>query len=216
MRRTPWLLITSLSTFAACGLSRTETVAQTADSLEAAQCDLGALEAAADACRTTYDTCRAVEGADVTACRQALHDCLPPPPERRQRGEHGDGGECLRDGDEGHRPPPPHDADGGRPEGGGRPGPRGEGGGRGPHPDPAAVQACRDALDACLTANSEDTTCRETERACVRAAFDAAFQAACEDATVRCANDTSAPCTRILARCAEGVGGGTCNAAVVE
>lgn len=213
MSRSPWLLVASLSTFAACGLSSTETVAETADALEAAQCDLGALETAAAACRATYDTCRTAEGANLEACRQALHECLPPPPDRRPRGERGDGGECMRDEDGGRRPPPPPGADGGRPEGHHGPGRHG---GRGPHPDPAAVQACRDALHACLTANPEDPTCRETEHACVRAAFGAAFLAACDEATVRCANDTSEPCTRILARCAEGVGGGTCNAAVVE
>jgi hypothetical protein len=69
------------------------------------------------------------------------------------------------------------------------------------------VQACRDALTACQTANAADTTCVDTEHACVKAAFDAAFEAACADATVRCANDTSEPCTRILERCAAGVSG---------
>lgn len=69
------------------------------------------------------------------------------------------------------------------------------------------MQSCRDALTACLAANPADATCEDTEHACVRAAFDAAFTAACDDATVRCANDTSEPCTRILARCAQGVGG---------
>lgn len=212
MIRRPWLLVASLTTLSACGLSSTETVAQTADALEAAQCDLGALETAAAACRATYDACIAADGADLAACRQALHDCLPPPPDRRPRGEHGDGGDCQRGEDGGQRPPPPLDADGGRPEAH-----RGHGGpGRGPHPEPAEVQACRDALDACLAADPADTTCRETEHACVRAAFEAAFQAKCDEATVRCANDTSDACTRILARCAEGVSGGTCNAAVAE
>lgn len=190
-------------TAVACGVDTTTSVATTADALETAQCDFGGFEAVAQACRATYDACVAAEGADVAVCRAALHECLPPPPDHAGRGGDCDGGQRPPRGprpelDGGMPPPPPRDLDGGH---GGRHG------GRGPHPDPAAIQSCRDALASCQAADPTDVTCVETEHACVRAAFEAAFQAACDEATVRCASETSEACTRILARCADGVGG---------
>ncbi|MFO0601328.1 MAG: hypothetical protein U0228_38825 [Myxococcaceae bacterium] len=211
-----------------CGTDSTS-VATTAAALETAQCDLGNVSSRVTACTTDYSTCIAAEGADLAACRATLESCLAPP--HRDNPGDGDGGMCGGRGPggpggpggpppdlDGGLPPPPHDGaggplgpppdlDGGRPPHGGR-------GGRGPHPDRAALQACRDGLDACLTANPADLTCIDTSRECVKAAFDAAFAAACADATTRCANDTSEPCTRILARCADGASGtnATCSA----
>jgi hypothetical protein len=79
-----------------------------------------------------------------------------------------------------------------------------------PLPDPAAIQACRDTLDACLTAAPEDPAgCREAERGCVGEAFRAAFEARCEEAALKCA-EPNAPadrCGEIAVRCAEGVDG---------
>jgi hypothetical protein len=208
------LLLAALTfTAAACGSESLTTTAETTAALETAQCDLGAFEEAAAACRATYDACTAADGADLDACRSALHDCLPPPPDHR---DHGPG-----DLDGGCRPPPPPGADGGLPppprDGHDGPPPGAEGG-RPPRgapivqPDAAAIQACRDALDACLAADATDVTCRQTEHECVRAAFDAAFQAACDTAEADCANDTSTECTQLLDVCAQGVAGGTCNA----
>ncbi len=214
------LLFAALTlTAAACGSeSSSTTTAETTAALETAQCDLGTFEEAAAACRATYDACIAVEGADVDACRSALHDCLPPPPDHRGHGDMDEGCRPPDDFDGGlppprdgrdDPPPPPRDADGGF-----------SGGPRGDHghppivqPDAAAIQACRDALDACLAADATDVTCRQTEHDCVRAAFEAAFQAACDTATTDCADDTSTECTQLLRVCSEGVAGGTCNAA---
>lgn len=219
------LLFAALTlTAAACGSDTSSaTVAETTAALETAQCDLGAFEEAAAACRATYDACIAADGADLDACRSALHDCLPPPPDHRGHGPGDMDGGCSPPDEAGGLPPPPPDADGGLPppprDGHDGP-PPGADGGRPPRdgapivqPDAAAVQACRDALDACLAADATDVTCRQTEHACVRAAFDAAFQAACDTAEADCANDTSTECTQLLNVCAQGVGGGTCNAA---
>lgn len=197
--------------FAACGVDTAVSVEETAAALETVQADFCAFRAQADACRATFDACVAGAGADVEACRTALHDCLPPPPARPPREG---GGRCEGMGDGGVRPPPPLLPDGGvgHPEGpggpGGHRGPGGHGGrGPGPQPEPAAVQACRDALTACLAATPGDATCIETERSCVRDAFRAAFEAACADATAICATISDEACTRLTQRCAEGVDG---------
>lgn len=199
------MALTCTGFFAACGTDSATTVAETAAALESVQSDFCAFRAQADACRSTYDACIAVQGADPEACRTALHDCLPPPPPRP---EGAGGGRCEGmgggEGDGGVRPPPPFGApppprDGGE-------GPRGGGHhGSGPgapivQPLPAAVQACRDALTACQAAAATDVTCKDTERACVRDAFRAAFEAACADAPLHrpsCpeeSNNSFAPC----------------------
>jgi hypothetical protein len=201
----------SLGALAACDADTLVSVAETADSLESAQTDFCTFRAEADACRQAFDACVAVEGADLEACRTALHDCLPPPPERPE-------GMCRGGGDGGVRPPPPDGGvppPGGLPPPGGRPGPGGGGHHRpGPipvHPEPAAIQACRDALEACLAATPGDVTCQETERQCVRDAFRAAFDAACADVDALCASlPADAPadaCARVTARCTEGIDG---------
>lgn len=130
----------------------------------------------------------------------------PPPPDA-------DGGcGCGGPGGMGPHGPPPGDLDGGRPMGpppGGGPG-RPQGGGQGPapiQPDPAAVQACHDTLDACVSAGTDLETCRQAEHRCMHDAFEAAFQAFCADAVAQCAASTSADCTAINARCTEGVDG---------
>lgn len=194
--------------FAACGVDSLTSVAETEAALETAQADFCAFRAQADACRQTFDACLAAESADVEACRTALHDCLPPPPPRPEREG---GGRCDGMGDGGVRPPPPPRPDGGLPP---PPHQGGRGGHRGPplvQPDPAVVQACRDALTACLAATPGDATCQETERSCVRDAFRAAFEAACADTTASCAALPSDACTRLTQRCNEGVDGPVCN-----
>jgi hypothetical protein len=157
--------------------------------LTTAQCDLGTASSRTQGCTDDYSACLAADGADTAACIATLESCLEPRHRENPPGE----GMCS-----GH--------DGGRPEGAGHDG-RGGHRGRGPHPDAAALQACRDALDACLVATPTDLTCIDTSRACVRAAFDAAFTAACADASANCTGDASEPCTRLLERCAAGVGG---------
>jgi hypothetical protein len=195
-------------TFAACS-DTTDLVTTDSSQLLGAQCTYDDFRATADACFATYETCATASGADVEACLDALHACLPPPP-RPPGGPgpgHGDGG-CDHDGD---RPPPP-DGFGPPPDGGRPPPPGGDGQHRPPPPlpPPEEVQACRDALDACLVATpSETETCRDTAHACVRDAFAAAFQARCEEAATRCA-EPGAPadkCADITARCAQGVDG---------
>lgn len=206
MRLNRLVMALSLTTFAGCDVEALTSVTDTTEALETAQTDFCAFRAQADACRQAFDACVAVEGADVEACRVTLHGCLPPPPERRERG----GGHCEGMGDGGVRPPRPEGGEGhpfGPPPGGPRPGGRGGHGGPGPHPEPAAVQACRDALTACLAADPADTTCVETERTCVREAFRAAFDAACADATATCATLPAEACTRLTERCAQGIDG---------
>lgn len=176
------MTLTCTGLFAACGTDSATTVAETAAALESVQSDFCAFRAQADACRATYDACLAVEGADLAACRTALHECLPPPPARPEGS-----GRC-----EG-------------PRGGGH-----HGGGHGApivQPDPSAVQACRDALTACQAADATDPTCKDTERSCVRDAFRAAFEAACVDTTQLCTTLSTEACTRLNQRCTEGIDG---------
>ncbi|MDP3156643.1 MAG: hypothetical protein Q8N23_28485 [Archangium sp.] len=206
MRINRLVMVLSFSTFAACDVELLTSVEDTTQALESAQTDFCTFRAEADACRQAFEACAAVAGADLEACRTALHACLPPPPERRDGGRGG-----CEGGDGGVRRPPP-DGDERRP--GGR-----HHGGRGPHPEPAAVAVCRDALNACQAANPEDTTCVATERTCVRDAFRAAFDAACAAAATTCESLPSDACARLTARCAEGIDGrveadgGICTAA---
>lgn len=190
---------------AACGTDSATSAAETAAALETAQTDYCTVQAAAEQCRADYDACVLAAGADTEACRQALRACLPMPPDRRGGG---DGGHCMH-GDGGARPPRPPPGDGGVPPEG-HPGGR-HGGGRMPHPDPAALDACRTALADCLAASPGDATCLATEKTCIRDAFRAAFDAACADAAAGCTNlPANAPaeaCTRLQQRCAEGVDG---------
>jgi hypothetical protein len=207
------VLMTCTGLAAACGVDLTRSVDETTAALETVQTDYCTVRAAADQCRAGYDACVLAAGADTEACRQALHDCLPRPPDRR--GEGGPGGRCEGMGDGGAPPPPPLLPDGGRPPPHGPgpgPGDRHGGGHRGGiSPDPAAVDACRTALASCLAASPGDATCLDAERACIKAAFQAAFDAACADAAAGCANlPADAPsdaCTRLQQRCAEGPGG---------
>jgi hypothetical protein len=69
-----------------------------------------------------------------------------------------------------HRGHPDGGADGGK----GRPGYCS----KVPLPPPAAVQACKAPLDACLAGGSDPKTCFDAHHACVKAAFDAALPAA--------------------------------------
>lgn len=218
------LLMTCTGFVAACGTESLVDVANTTEALEAAQSDFCAFRAQADACRADFDACVLAAGADTEACRAGLHACLPPPPRPPREGGHCEGG------DGGPRPPRPPPPDGGvlppPPPHHGGPGRPGRPGPRGPRPEPAAIEACRTALAACLAATPGDVTCLETERTCIRDAFRAAFDAACADAANGCVNlPADAPadaCTRLQQRCAEGVDGrrdldgGVCVAPVVE
>lgn len=205
MRLNRLVMALTCTGFVACNAGSTTSVAETAAALETAQADFCNFRAQADACRATFETCLAAAGADEAACRTTLHDCLPPPPPRPEGRGGGRGGGHCEGMDDGGLPPPggPH------PDGrGGRGGPHPGGpGGPPPQPEPAAVQACRDALTACLAASPGDVTCLETERSCGRDAFRAAFQAACADATAICATLPAQACPRLTQRCAEGVDG---------
>jgi hypothetical protein len=193
----------------------TSTSSQVTAALDVAQCTFLADRAAAQACEQAFATCVAQAGADLAACRATLKACLPPPP---------DGG--FPDGDHHGGPfgPPPPFADGG--VGLGSPGDGdGHGHDRGPGPGPgcdgadggqpgapavalpnvAAVTACHDALQACLTATPGAVTCFQTERSCEQAAFAAAFAAACAAAQPCTAGDPA--CAELQARCQEGVDG---------
>ena len=222
-------------TLAIAGCAGTETlVAAESDALLGAQCTYDGFKAAADACFTAFDACANAEGADVEVCKADLKACLPPPPEGKKPwgdkpppppgdhvcdGGHPEGPPPIAGADtskpelggpEGNRPPPPpgglntdgtHPPDGKPGDGPGRPPPL---------PEKAAIEACRAAFDACLSQTPVDSAaCRDAEKACIGAAFEAAFAARCEEAATRCANpDAPADkCAEITARCAEGVHG---------
>lgn len=219
----PWAVFSAAFSFGACGTS-TDTVASQASALAGAQCAFHEFNAQADACFVTFQACRDVAGADLEACRAALKACLPAPPQGKGPGKGG----CDADGGMGHGPlgeggphgpdgdhqgPPP---DGGfgpggpgghRPHGGGKGGP---GGAPRIQPDAAALTACHDALDACLAVTGADAkACFEAEHACNKAAFDAAFTAACASASAGCTG-TQVPadaCAKIAERCAQGIKG---------
>lgn len=192
------LLTMCTGVVAGCGGDLLGEVTETTAALETAQADFCAVKAAADQCRSDYDACILGAGADTQACRGAFHACLPRPPDRRGGGPRGGAGQhCIGRGDGGVRPPPP------RLPGGHRGGPRG-----GVSPEPAAVEACRVTLAECLAATPGDASCIETERACIRTAFQAAFDAACADAAAGCtqlpAGAPAGACERLQRRCAEG------------
>jgi hypothetical protein len=180
-------------------------------------------------CFEAFETCVQAEGADEVSCRDALRACLPPPPTESAPSEDDQGRwtptadrardqaaeacletftTCLRaEGADqascrqalyGCLPPPfpERGGDDDRHGGHGRPAVR---------PDSAEVQGCRDALDACLAAAPGEASCFEAERACMHAAFDAAFQTLC--ATVTCDAATDPDCERLVQRCTEGVAG---------
>jgi len=113
-------------------------------------------------------------------------DRPPPPPPGS-----GSAGLPPRPSTSGDRPPPPAGS-------GATPGPRPEACGRLPLPAREALQACHEALRTCVDAGGDRAACFGTERSCIRAAFDAAFQARCA------ALPADAP-AEARARCAEGV-----------
>jgi len=168
--------------------------------LQSAQCTFQSVDTAEAECAATFQTCAAAEGADLEACREALRACRPPPPppvEGRGVGCHGG----PRGGPDGGFGPPPPIGGPGRP--GGHGGHRGE-----PRPPPAELIACRDALDACLAAESADRdACLATGRACVRDAFAAIFAARCAEERAACAaGELDAElCARIETRCTQGI-----------
>jgi hypothetical protein len=169
----------------------------TSSSLTAAQCSFQDFNSAVGACFDQFKTCLASNEETPANCRTALQLCLPPPPQQPQPGE----GVCGGDGQPGPGgplpplPPPPL-ADGGLPP---PPPPGGPGGdGRGgpppplpdgglpplpappPLPEPSAVQACHDALQACIAAGTAQDTCFQQAHDCLRQAFQTAFQNACD------------------------------------
>lgn len=104
-------------------------------------------------------------------------------------------------------PPPPANGDAPppRPEGGKPGGPRGEGKDhpgfckKVPLPPPPELAACHDALHACVAGGGDRKACFDADRACVKAAFDAAFTALCatntgdERLTKLCAGGVAPP-----------------------
>lgn len=209
MRLDRLVMALSCTGLAACNTDSLTSVSETTAALETAQTEFCTFRAQADGCRAAFDGCVVLAGADVKACRATLRDCLPTPP---AHAEGGGGCEGMHEGG-GPPPTPPPLPDGGFPlpgrggsGGRGGHGPGGHGG-PGPRPEPAAVQACRDALIGCLAATPGDATCLETERTCVRDAFRAAFDAACADATTTCAALPADACAHLQARCAEGIDG---------
>jgi hypothetical protein len=202
------LLIAVCSVAAACGDSTQLVDTATADSaLQTTQCNYGG----ASACFDTFNSCIAAANADLTACNDALHACLPPPPARPDggmpggcRGGHGgfdsDGDGRGGFGGPGGAPPP-------LPDGGLPPPPPGDHHGGPPPIDSAAASACHDALNTCLAGDPTDPrTCFDAERQCVQDALRADFQAQCTAALAACTGVTSDACTRITQRCNDGVG----------
>ena len=189
MTRTGMLLGICTLVAACDGSNQLVDTATAASELQSTQCSFGG----ANACFDTFNSCIAAEGADVQACNDALHSCLPPPPARPDGGM---AGGC------------PGMGGGGGPRGpfgGGHGGPGRPGGAPPPIPS-AAASACHDALDACLAASPADPrTCFDTEHSCVGDALRAEFQARCDLATAQCAGSTDAACAEITQRCADGV-----------
>ncbi len=179
---------------AACGGTTGTTTASTSSQEQAlteARSSYADARLAADACFATFEACKSAADADWKSCRDALHACLPeaagPGPHcggdggggrsrGGRRGDEGEGGERPSDG-------PARDCDGGGPAPPPGGGPRG-----GDHPDfcnhvplppSAELQACHGANDACIAGGSDRKTCFDEDRACVKAAFDAAFATLC-------------------------------------
>ncbi|MFO0667321.1 MAG: hypothetical protein U0174_25445 [Polyangiaceae bacterium] len=227
--------ILGFATVAACSSTSTDTATSATTSqsaaLENTQCAQKTRGEDVAACRATYDSCRAADGADIQTCRDALLECLPKPGEDRGHGHGGPGGGGGRDCDGGPPPPPPGDAgpppqgegpkgqggpggqgagvSGDGPQGGGGPGGGGGGRGgppRGPRPDRAAMEACHTTFTSCINASEDVTPCFDAERTCVKAAFDAAFQARCAEDKTKCDNGDipAEECTKITTRCAQG------------
>ena len=205
--------LVSLAAVAACGATA-DTSASTASTQEQAlteaQSSYSDAKLAGEACFATFEACKTAADADLAACKDALHACLPkePGPGPHCGGPHGKGGP----GGE-HQGGGPKDCDGGRPgppppatsgdapppaPAGGPPppdGPRPHGdadggpprGGEGhpdfckkvPLPPSPELKACHDTLDTCISGGADRKVCMDADRACVKAAFDAAFQAAC-------------------------------------
>jgi hypothetical protein len=193
---------------AGCAGTTLTDATSTSSSLTTAQCTFQGFNSAVSTCFDQFKTCLAnSEEATAADCRAALQQCLPPPPQGPQAGGPGAPrrGGCDGDGQGGPGAPPPGGPDGFGPppplaDGGlppppppGGPGPDGH---RGPPPppllpdgglppppplpDPAALQACHDGLQACIAAGTAQETCFQQAHDCVRQAFQAAFQAACD------------------------------------
>jgi hypothetical protein len=184
MKRTPHPLVVALCLSACNGGSLTDATTTTTDALlSQAQCTYQGFDAAAKACFDSFKTCLANAETNTPAdCQAALKACLPAPPPRPTGGPDGGGmpGGCDGDGHGGPGGPGGHGGPGGPPpllpDGGLPPPPPGAP----PLPDPAALQACHDAANACIAAGTSQDSCASTEHDCIRAAFQAAFAAACQ------------------------------------
>jgi hypothetical protein len=77
----------------------------------------------------------------------------------------------------------------------------------GPGPDRAALEACHDALRACLENGGDPAACFELGHSCIRDAFQAAFQARCNEVTAKCSNGEipADMCVAVVERCTQGV-----------
>jgi len=179
-------------------------VEQTQAELETAEAEANTASAA-DACFTTFESCKAAEGADIAACRSALRECLPKAPHpgkhcghhhgkgRHGKGEDGKGHHGKGHGSKGHDGrghDGPHDEAGEGPDDDGdnvSP-PDADGGVAAPGRAPrfcksvrlaakADIQACRETLVSCIKADSAPDTCFKAHRDCVKAAFKSAKDA---------------------------------------
>lgn len=206
-RRTMIAFSAAVTWLAGCANDNTSS-STTSDSaaLTTAQCTFVGDDTAAQACFTAFDTCKTAEGANIDDCLATLKSCLPPPPQRGPGGHGGpmDGGDCGGGGRGGPGPGGGRHGDG---DGGGD---HGQFGHPPPMPDSAAIDACHTALDTCLRdVNQAAADCFTADRACDKAAFEAAFTQFCADAQTRCAQAgaDATECARITERCAEGVSG---------
>jgi hypothetical protein len=200
-RFTPQALLAAAAVLAGCNGTDTLVSSSTSAALTAAQCTYQTSNTEAQACFDTFEACKSAANADLAACQTALRSCLPLPPVGSHPGHGGAGdGNCpnmgggASDGGMGHGGPGGHGGRGGR--------------GRGSLAvDSAALQACHEALTACVAAGGTD--CYQTEHDCAHAVFAAAFQAECAAATAACAKAgaDAAECARITERCTQGVDG---------
>ena len=68
------------------------------------------------------------------------------------------------------------------------------------------MEACHATFMSCIQGATDVTACFDAEHACVKAAFDAAFEARCAEGKTKCDNGEipAEECTKITARCAQG------------
>ena len=179
--RNTWLPLFTVCLLTACHADDSLVAAATTESsaLTTAQCTYQTYDSTVSTCVSAYDTCAA--SADTSTCRATLLECLPSAPK--------EGHTACAGG-------PRHSRDGG------------DGSVTRPAPDSAALTACHDALTACVALGGADrSACSDTERSCVRDAFDEAFATQCASIETQCADGSidADACTELTERCSNGV-----------